>query len=57
VEQPQIFAKVLTALPNGYEFANKADVAGKHGSEWIAGNDTWLTKTFRKAEPLPRTGF
>jgi len=57
VEQPQIFVKVLTTLPNGYEFANKADVGGKYGREWVVGNTTWLTKVYKKSEPLPRTGY
>jgi hypothetical protein len=57
VEQPQIFVKVLPSLPNGYEFANKADAAGKYGSEWVAGNSVKPVKIYRKAEPLPRTGY
>jgi uncharacterized repeat protein (TIGR01451 family) len=57
VEQPQIFVKVLPALANGYEFANKADVGGKYGSEWVVGNTTWLTRIYCKPEPLPRTGY
>jgi uncharacterized surface anchored protein len=57
VEQPQIFAKVLQSLPNGYEFANKSDIAGKHGREWIAGNSVWRSTVYSKSEPLPRTGY
>ena len=57
VEQPQIFVKTLTTLPNGYEFANKADVGGKYGKEWIISNSTTLCKIFKKPAPLPRTGY
>ena len=57
VEQPQIFVKTLTTLPNGYEFVNKADVGGKYGREWIINNSTTLCKTFKKVQPLPRTGY
>jgi uncharacterized repeat protein (TIGR01451 family) len=57
VEQPQVYVKVLAALPNGYEFANKADVGGKHGNEWVVGNSTCVTTIYSKPAPLPRTGF
>jgi uncharacterized repeat protein (TIGR01451 family) len=57
VEQPQIFVKVLATLPNAYEFANKVDVGGKHGQEWVIGNSTTLCKTYKKPVPLPRTGY
>ena len=57
VEQPQIFARTLTTLPNGYQFANKADVGGKYGNEWVVGNSTWLTTIYAKPEKLPRTGY
>jgi hypothetical protein len=57
VEQPQIFVKVQPNLPGGYQFANKCDVAGKYGNEWIAGNSTWLTTIYAKGGTLPRTGY
>jgi uncharacterized surface anchored protein len=57
VEQPQVYAKTLPNLPNGYEFANKADVAGKYGSEWVVGNSTTLCTVYKKPEKLPRTGY
>jgi hypothetical protein len=57
VEQPQIYVKVNAGLPNGYQFANKADTAGKYGKEWVAGNSTWLTTVYAKPEKLPRTGY
>jgi uncharacterized repeat protein (TIGR01451 family) len=57
VEQPQIYVKVLSALPNGYQFANKADVGGKYGSEWVVGNSTWRTTVYAPPTKLPRTGY
>ena len=57
VETPQVFVKVQPNLPNGYQFANKCDAAGKYGSEWIAGNSTWLTTVYAKPGKLPRTGY
>ena len=58
VEQPQVYATVLKNLPGGYEFANKADIGGKHGNEWVIGNSTWLTTIYRAtANRLPKTGY
>jgi hypothetical protein len=53
-----VFVKVLPNLLNGFEFSNKADVAGKYGPEWVAGNSTWLTRIFKpQGGTLPRTGY
>jgi uncharacterized repeat protein (TIGR01451 family) len=57
VTAPQIYVTVNKGLPNGYEFANKADVAGKHGSEWISGNSVWVTSIYAPPVKLPRTGY
>jgi hypothetical protein len=57
VSPPQIFVTVNKDLPNGYEFANKADVGGKYGSEWVVGNTTWVTTVFTPTTKLPRTGY
>ena len=57
VECPQIYAKALTTLQNGYVFANKVDVGGKYGREWVVSNSTCITKVYRKPEKLPRTGY
>ncbi len=56
VEAPQVYARVLNGLQNGYQFANKTDVGGMYGSEWIVGNSTWLT-TIYSAGKLPKTGY
>ncbi|MDR0818359.1 MAG: hypothetical protein LBN43_02150, partial [Oscillospiraceae bacterium] len=59
VEKPQIYVNVQPDLPNGYEFANKADVGGKYGDEWIIGNSTWVISVYNPIPPkkLPRTGY
>jgi uncharacterized repeat protein (TIGR01451 family) len=57
VEQPQIYAKVLSALPGGYQFANKADCGGKYGREWVLTTGTTVCTVYKKNNPLPRTGY
>jgi uncharacterized surface anchored protein/uncharacterized protein (DUF433 family) len=58
VETPQVYVKVLTGLQNGFQFANKVDVGGKYGKEWVVGNSTWLTIIYvPKSVPLPKTGY
>jgi len=54
---PQVFVTVNKNLPNGYQFANKADVGGKYGGEWVIGNSTWLTTIYAPPTKLPRTGY
>ena len=59
VEAPQIFCMVLQGLPNEYRFANRTDVGGLWGRQWIMANDRWVTSVYSMAAPprLPRTGF
>jgi uncharacterized repeat protein (TIGR01451 family) len=57
VEKPQIYMTVLKNLPNGYEFANKCDIGGKIGSEWVIGGSAWKVKTYAPSTKLPRTGY
>jgi hypothetical protein len=57
VEQPQIYVRTLSTLLNQYRFAKKSDVAGKYGTEWIAGNSVAVTEIYRKPVPLPKTGY
>jgi hypothetical protein len=57
VENPQIYVKVQPNLPNGYRFANKCDIGGKYGSEWVVSNSTTLTGVYAKSGALPRTGY
>ncbi|GHV11352.1 hypothetical protein FACS1894219_02370 [Clostridia bacterium] len=57
VTEPQIFMTIKTGLANGYQFANKADVSGKYGSEWVVGATSWVTTVYAKPQKLPRTGY
>jgi len=57
VENPRLEGTVLDGLPNGYEFANRVDIGGRTGSEWVIGNNVWTTRVFRPAGRHPRTGF
>jgi uncharacterized repeat protein (TIGR01451 family) len=57
VISPQVYVTVQKNLPNGYLFANKADVGGKYGSEWVIGNSTWSTSVYAPPIKLPRTGY
>jgi uncharacterized repeat protein (TIGR01451 family) len=54
---PQVFATVNKGLPNGYQFANKADVGGKYYSEWVIGATSWVTTVYAQPQKLPRTGY
>jgi uncharacterized repeat protein (TIGR01451 family) len=57
VSEPRVCVKALPNLPNGYEFANKADAGGKYGDEWIAGNSVQVTKIYAPPVRLPKTGY
>jgi len=58
VEAPRIEGTVREGLQNGYEFVNRVDVGGKTGSEWVIGNNVWLTRVFRPTHGRhPRTGW
>jgi uncharacterized surface anchored protein len=58
VEQPQVYVTVKEGLANGYEFANKLDIGGKYGSEWVIGNSTKLTEIYSQSSvKLPHTGY
>ena len=57
VTAPQIYMTVLKNLPNGYEFANKVDIGGKSGSEWVIGGSTWVSKIYAPGGKLLRTGY
>jgi uncharacterized repeat protein (TIGR01451 family) len=57
VSTPQVYVNVLKTLPNGYEFANKADCGGKYAGEWIIGNSTWKTIIYAPGGVMPRTGY
>ena len=57
VIEPQVFVTVNQNLPNGYEFANKADIGGKYSNEWVIGNSTWITSIYAQPIRMPKTGY
>jgi uncharacterized surface anchored protein len=57
VSEPQIYVAVNKNLPNGYEFANKADAGGKFSGEFVVSGSTWVTKIYAQPQKLPRTGW
>jgi len=58
VEAPRIEGTVRDGLPNGYEFANRIDIGGRAGTEWVVGNNVWITRVFRPTYGQhPRTGW
>jgi hypothetical protein len=57
VTEPQIYVTVNKNLPNGYEFANKADAGGKFSGEFVVSGSTWVTKIYAQPQKLPRTGY
>jgi hypothetical protein len=59
VDSGAVFLNVLNNnFPNGYEFANKADVGGRYDGEWAIGNSTWTTRVYNPGGgKLPKTGW
>ena len=57
VEQPKVYMYIQKNLPNGLQFANKADIGGKYQGEWVIGNSTWLTTIYAPGGKLPKTGY
>jgi len=59
VEDAKVYVKVKsTGLPNGYQFANKADIGGKYQGEWVVGNATTVATVYNPTQDrLPKTGW
>ena len=57
VTAPQVYVTVNSNVPNGYQFANKADVGGKYNGEWVVGASSWVTTAYATPSKLPRTGY
>lgn len=59
VESAKVYGMMLNnGLPNGTQFANRVDVGGTTGNEWVVGNSTWVTTIFRYTNStLPKTGW
>ena len=57
VEAPQVYATVYAWLTGGSQFVNQADVGGVYNGQWIMATSRWVTRVYKPAEPLPRTGY
>jgi hypothetical protein len=57
VEEPSVYFDVLNGLPNGYQFANRADVGGMHNGEWVISSSSVLTTIYAKGQKMPVTGY
>ena len=57
VEALQVYATVYAWLTGGSQFVNQADVGGVYNGQWIMATSRWVTKVYKPAEPLPRTGY
>jgi hypothetical protein len=58
VEAPRIEGTVRDGLQNGYEFVNRIDAGGRTNTEWVVGNNLWVTRAYRPTQGShPRTGW
>ena len=57
VEAPVVYCTASQWLTGGSQIVNQADVGGVHDGQWIMATSRWVTKVYKPAEPLPRTGY
>ena len=57
VEPAQVHGTVYAWLTGGSQFVNQADAGGVYNGQWIMATSRWVTKVYKPAEPLPRTGY
>ena len=58
VDAPYILCWTNSWLNNGYQFANRTDVSGLHGGQWIMATDRWVTTVYKPGvTTLPKTGY
>ena len=57
VEAPMVYCNVVSWLTGGTQFVNQADVGGIYNGQWIMATSRWVTRVYKPAEPLPRTGY
>ncbi|NBK19474.1 SpaA isopeptide-forming pilin-related protein [Anaerotruncus sp. 1XD42-93] len=57
VEVPKVYCNVVSWLTGGTQFVNQADVGGVYNGQWIMATSRWVTKVYKPAQPLPRTGY
>lgn len=57
VEAPAVYCTASQWLTSGSQIVNQADVGGVYNGQWIMATSRWVTKVYKPAEPLPRTGY
>lgn len=57
VEAPVVYCTASQWLTGGSQIVNQADVGGVHDGQWIMATSRWVTKVYKPAEPLPKTGY
>ncbi|EOS67395.1 SpaA isopeptide-forming pilin-related protein [Oscillibacter sp. 1-3] len=57
VEAPRVYCNVVSWLTGGTQFVNQADVGGVYNGQWIMATSRWVTRVYKPARPLPRTGY
>ncbi len=57
VEAPRVYCNVVSWLTGGTQFVNQADVGGIYNGQWIMATSRWVTRVYKPAKPLPRTGY
>lgn len=57
VEAPVVYCTASQWLTGGSQIVNQTDVGGVHDGQWIMATSRWVTKVYKPAEPLPRTGY
>ena len=57
VEAPKVYCGVVSWLTGGTQFVNQADVGGVYNGQWIMATSRWVTRVYKPAKPLPRTGY
>jgi len=59
VQAPRIEGRILNhTFPNGFQFANRVDVGGRHGGEWIVQQSRVVTEVLvPQGGRIPQTGW
>jgi len=57
VEAPVVYCTASQWLTGGSQIVNQADAGGVHDGQWIMATSRWVTKVYKPAQPLPRTGY
>ena len=56
VEAPSFNCTVVKGI-TAKSFTDTADVGGVYNDQWVQANTRWVTEIYKKASPLPRTGY